>query len=202
MDILTAQIEQTIVNQSDREFTQLSSHSATALIELVAINNRLDVLPCSWKIDVLKELLHRYIGNIVSAVPSLGTTGAGVVLRQRERKRINLMFPVFDRTMQIPTARLQIRFRIEKLFHLKAGDLIFTRPFVSRFFTYLHKPAFAVAAMFSRIEAALAPNDCFHQHRVEMMFNRDDANDAIVLLKPRRAHPFVKRVNRIPRSHG
>src|SRR5947207_9523719 len=111
------------------------------------------------------------------------------------------MFPVFDRAMQIPTARFQVRFRIEKLFHLKTGDLIFTRPFVSRFFAYLHKPAFSVAAMFSRIKAALAPNDRFHQHGIEMMFNRDAANQSIVLLKPRRTHPFVERVNRIPRSH-
>src|SRR5205814_4817684 len=173
----------------------------TALIELVAIDNRLDVFPCSGKIDVLEELFHRYIGDTVSAAPALSATGAGVVLRQCERKRIGLMLPMFDGTMQIPTARLQVRFRIEKLFHLKAGDLIFTRPFVSRFFAYLHKPAFSVAAMFSRIEAALAPNDRFHQHGIEMMFNCDAANQSIVLLKPRRTHPFVERVNRIPRSH-
>jgi hypothetical protein len=48
----------TIVNKSDREFAQLSSHPATALIELVAIYNRLDVLPRSGKIDVLEEFLH------------------------------------------------------------------------------------------------------------------------------------------------
>src|SRR5439155_525287 len=49
------------------------------------------------------------------------------------------MFPVFDRTMQIPTARLQVGFRIEKLLHVEIVDLVFARPFVSRFFTYLHK---------------------------------------------------------------
>ena len=51
--------------------------------------------------------------------------------------------------------------------------------------------------MFSRIEAALTPNDRFHKHRIEMMFGCDNANQAIVLMKPRRAHPFVKRVDRI-----
>src|SRR6266540_440557 len=201
MRIFTAQLEKRTANKSDRESAQLSSHPATALIELVAIDYRLDVLARSGKIDVLKKLLHWYIGDIVSAAPSLGATGDGVVLRQRKRERIGLMFPVFDCTMQIPTARLQVRFRIEKLFHLKAGDLIFTRPFISRFFTYLHKPAFAVAAMFSRIEAALAPNDGFHQHGIKVMFNRDAANQRIILLKPRRTHPFVERVNRISRSH-
>jgi hypothetical protein len=65
----------------------------------------------------------------------------------------------------------------------------------------LHKPAFSVAAMFSRIEATLAPNHRFHQHGIEVMFERDAANQGIALLKPRRAHPFVERVNRIPRSH-
>ena len=112
------------------------------------------------------------------------------------------MFPVFDRAMQIPTARFQVRFRIEKLFHLKAGDLIFARPFVSRFFSYLHEAAFSMAAMFSRIEAALAPNDRFDQHGIEMMFYRDAANQGIILLKPSRAHPFVKCINRISRPHA
>jgi len=51
--------------------------------------------------------------------------------------------------------------------------------------------------MFSWIETALTPNDRFYKHRVEMMFGCDNANEAIVLMKPRRAHPFVKRVDRI-----
>src|SRR5438105_10951019 len=132
MRIFTAQVEKQSANRSGRESTGLSSHLATALIELVPIDNRLDVLPRSGKIDVLEELLHRYIGNVVSTAPSLGATGAGVVLRQRERKRINLMFPVFDRTMQIPTARLQVGFRIEKLFHLKARSEEHTSELQSR----------------------------------------------------------------------
>ena len=35
-----------------------------------------------------------------------------------------------------------------------------------------------------------------------MMFYRDPANQGIILLKPRRAHPFVKRINRISRPHA
>src|SRR5262249_52658465 len=201
-ELLPHKIEKPTATKSDRTSTQLPSHPATALIELVAIDNRLDVLARSGKIDVLKKLLHWYISCIVSAAPSPGPTGAGVVFRQRERKRIGLMFPVFDRAMQIPSACLQIRFRIEKLLHLKAGDLIFTCPFIGRFFAHLHKAAFSMAAMFSRIEAALAPNDRFHQHGIKMMSNRDATNQSIILLEPRRTHPFVKCINRISRPHA
>ena len=35
-----------------------------------------------------------------------------------------------------------------------------------------------------------------------MMFGRDGANQAIVLMKPRRTHPFIKRVDRIARSNS
>src|SRR4029077_9623365 len=64
---------------------------------------------------------------------------------------------------------------------------------------YLHEPALPVAAIFVRIEPALTPNDRFHEHGIELMFDRDDANEAVVPLKSRRAHPFVNRVNWVPR---
>src|SRR5216117_2037624 len=175
------------------------SHSPAALIELVAIDNRLDVLARSGKIDVLQELFHRYIGNIVTAAPSLGATGAGVVLCQGERNRIGLKLPVFDRAMQIPRACLQVYLRIEELVGREIGDLIFASPFVGRFFGYLHEPTLPATAMLFRIEPALTPNDSFHEHGIELMFDRDDANEAVVSLKSRRAHPFVNRVNRVAR---
>src|SRR6267378_587693 len=104
--------------------------------------------------------------------------------------------------MQIPCASLKIRFWIKKLLHLEIVGSICMRPFVSRFLAHLHESALSVAAMFSWIEAALTPDDCFHQHRIKMMFGCDGANKAIVLMKPCRTHPFVKRVDRIARSHG
>src|SRR5206468_1307405 len=72
---------------------------------------------------------------------------------------------------------------------------------VGRSFAHLHEPALAMAAMFFRIEPALTPDDRFHQHGIQLMFGGNGANQAIVLLKSRRAHPFVKRINRIPRYH-
>ena len=50
-----------------------------------------------------------------------------------------------------------------------------------------------------QIEPAFTPNDGFHQHRIKLVFQRDGPDEAIVLLKPSRTHPFVNRVNRIPR---
>ena len=82
---------------------------------------------------------------------------------------------------------------------MEIGDLIFASPFVGRFLGYLHEPALPVAAIFVRIEPALTPDDRFHEHGIELMFDRDDANEAVVSLKSRRAHPFVNRVNRVPR---
>ena len=99
--------------------------------------------------------------------------------------------------MQIPCASLKIRFRIKKALHLEIVDFICMRPFVRCFFAHLHESALSVTAIFSWIEAALTPDDCFHQHRVKMMFGRDGANQAIILMKPCRAHPFVKRVDRV-----
>src|SRR6266576_6158881 len=102
--------------------------------------------------------------------------------------------------MQIPCASLQIGFRVKKLVHLETGNLVFTCPFAGRFFAHLHESPLFVGPMFSRVEAALTPNDRFHKHWVEMMFGCNNANHAIVLMKPRRTHPFVERVDRIARS--
>src|SRR5436305_15216707 len=104
--------------------------------------------------------------------------------------------------MQIPCASLKIRFGIKKSLHLKVVDFAFMRPLVGRFFAHLHESTLSVAAMFSWIEAALPPHDCFHQHRIKMMFGCDGANQAIVLMKPCRTHPFVKCVDWIAGSHG
>jgi len=64
----------------------------------------------------------------------------------------------------------------------------------------LHQAAFTVAAVLSWIKPALTPHDCFHQHGIDLMFERDCSNETIVLLKPRRTHPFKQRVNRITRD--
>ena len=97
--------------------------------------------------------------------------------------------------MQIPCASLKIRFGIKKSLHLKTVDFTFMSPLVGGFFAHLHESALSVAAMFSWIEAALTPHDCFHEHRIKMMFGCDGTNQAIVLMKPCRAHPFVKCVD-------
>src|SRR5215470_9358324 len=97
--------------------------------------------------------------------------------------------------MQVPCASLKIGFRIKKLLHFEIVDFIFTCPLLGRFLAHLHESALSVAAVFSRIEAALAPHDCFYQHRIEMMFGRYGANQAIVLMKSRRTHPLVECVD-------
>jgi hypothetical protein len=40
-----------------------SSHPATTLIKLVAVDDRLDVLSCSGKIDVLAQFCFANVGN-------------------------------------------------------------------------------------------------------------------------------------------
>src|SRR5213593_963026 len=94
------------------------------------------------------------------------------------------MFPVFQRATQIPRAGLKIGFWIEKLIGTKVVDFLFARPL-------------AGGTMFSRIKPALPPHHRLHQHWVEMMLQRDGANQRIVLMKPGRTHPFVKCINRI-----
>src|SRR5207247_3167886 len=96
---------------------------------------------------------------------------------------------------QIPRPRLESCSWIEKLLDVEVGDLIFTRPLICRLFPDLHQPAFPSAAVFPWIEPALPPNHRLHQHRIEMMLQRDGANEAIVLMKPGWAHPFVERVD-------
>src|SRR5947207_5538802 len=85
---------------------------------------------------------------------------------------------------------------------MEIGDPVFTRPFVSCFFGYLHEAALSPSPVLSRIKPALTPNDRFHHHRIQLMFDCDRAYEAIVLLKPRRAHRFVNRVKRIPGHEG
>src|SRR5204862_4044749 len=82
------------------------------------------------------------------------------------------------------------------------GDLGFARPFVGRFFAYLHESALSGSAVLFWIKPALTPNDRLHEHRIEMMRYRDRANQLIIPLKTRRAHPFVKCVDWVARSDG
>src|SRR5207244_12703654 len=63
--------------------------------------------------------------------------------------------------------------------------------------SYISPPALSCATMFSHTNPALPPHHRLHQHWVEMMLQRDGANQRIVLMKPGRTHPFVKCINRI-----
>ena len=126
--------------------------------------------------------------------------GPGIVFGKRERHRVGLRFPVFEGAAQIPRPGFQICFRIEQLLNTEIVDLIFVRPFIGRFLAHLHEAALSGAAVFFGIKAAFAPNDCFHQHRIEMMFHRHQTNQVIVFFKTGRAHPFVERVDGVARS--
>src|SRR5580765_2359094 len=165
MGILTAQGE-----KRNRYSSFCPSHPAATLIEFVAVDNRLDVSTRCGEIDLLKELAFRYLGNAVSTAPTLGTTGAGVVLSQSERSWIGLMAPVSHGAMQIPAASFQICLWFEKLIRIETGDLVFARPLVCRHFAYLHQAALSMSATLFRIEPALTPDDGFRQHRIQMMF--------------------------------
>jgi hypothetical protein len=165
MGILTAQGE-----KRNRYSSFCPSHPAATLIEFVAVDDRLDVSTRCGKIDLLKKLAFRYLGNGVSTAPALGTTGAGVVLRQSEWSWIGLMVPVRHGAMQIPRAGLQSCLWLEKLIGIETGDLVFARPLVGRSFGDLHQAALSMAALLFWIEPALTPDDGFHQHRIQMMF--------------------------------
>src|SRR5439155_1693975 len=58
---------------------------------------------------------------------------------------------------------------------MEIGDPVFTRPFVSCFFGYLHEAALSPSPVLSRIKPALTPNDRFHHHRIQVMFDCDRA---------------------------
>src|SRR5262249_45846124 len=161
----------------------------------------LDVSTRCGEIDVLKKLALRYVRDAVPAAPTLGATGAGVVLGQSEWNWIGLMVPMFHRAMQIPCARLQICLWFEKLIQIETGDLIFPRPFVGRSFAHLHQPTLSMAPVFFWIESALTPNDGFHHHRIQMMFQCNAANEPVIPMKSGRAHPFIECVKRVPRFH-
>jgi hypothetical protein len=80
--------------------------------------------------------------------PTPGTSGAGVVFRQRERSWIGLMVPMFHGSMQIPGARLQICLWVEKLIRVETADLIFAHPLISRYFGHLHQAALSMSTAF------------------------------------------------------
>src|SRR5207253_11337186 len=97
-------------------------------------------------------------------------------IRRGKGGGIRLRLPAFKGAMQIPCASLKIRFGIKKSLHLKTVDFTFMSPLVGGFFAHLHESALSVAAMFSWIEAALTPHDCFHENRITRMFGCAGAN--------------------------
>ena len=140
---------------------------------------------------------------LVSSPPAQRRARLAPALYSASAKGIGfgLVLPMLDRPAQIPGAGLQIRFRIEQFFRAKIFHFRLSRPFRRGFFAHLHQAAFTRSAEFLRVESALPPDDRFHQHRVELMLGRDRTNERVVLLKTRRADPFVERVERIARAH-
>jgi len=116
----------------------------------------------------------------------------------RERKRMRTHVSNARRRVEIPRACLQICPRIEKLVDMELL-ILFRAPFVSCFFGYLHE-----AALLHDSHTSLGSNRLSRQRPLSPASDPGDvqvhrANERIVLLKPRRAHPFVKRVKTDPR---
>ena len=59
-----------------------------------------------------------------------------------------------------------------------------------------------MGAVLLRVEPALAPNQRFHQHGIEMPLGRDRADKLVVVSKARRAHPFESGVERVAGAKG
>ena len=96
--------------------------------------------------------------------------------------------------LQIPRTGLKICLWVEELVDLEVVDLVFTRPFIRGFLTDLHQAALAHGSVFLTIKPALAPDDSFDQHWIELMLGRDRQNEFVVLLKSSRTDPFIKTV--------
>src|SRR5437588_2660703 len=146
-----------------------ASHLSTTRVESIAVDDWLDIPSRGGEVDLFKKLALRYLRDTAAATPTLGATGSGIVLRQGKRNGVRLMLPVLHRTTQIPGTRFQIRFWLEKLVRIEARDLCFSRPFVGRPFAHLHQPTLSMRAALFWVEPAFTPDDCFHQHRIEMM---------------------------------
>src|SRR6476469_6377861 len=157
MAILTAQVEKRDAPGSHNFARCFSSHPPSALIEFVAVDNRLDVSARCGEIDLLQKLPFRYLGFAVSTAPAARTSGTGVVFRQSKRSWVGLMIPVFHGAMQIPGACLQICLWFEKLIRIETGDLIFARPLVGRYFAHLHQAALSMRATLFWLAQALPP---------------------------------------------
>jgi hypothetical protein len=69
---------------------------------------------------------------------------------------------------------------------VKIYGLTFPCPFSGGPLADLHEAAFAGAADLPRIKTALAPDDRFHKHRIELVLGGDRANEIIELMKTRR----------------
>jgi len=117
---------------------------------------------CFTGMSVVLPPLHRS-ARLAPALYSASAKGVGSdCAAQRSKARCKY---------QVPASRLV--FGVKKLVHLESGDLVFACPFAGRFFAHLHESPLSVGPMFSRVEAALAPNNRFYKHRVEMMFGCD-----------------------------
>src|SRR5207249_3217826 len=101
-----------------------------------------------------------------------------------------------------PGAGLKLRLRVEQIVCVKIYNLRFPCPFSRRPLAYLHQAALAGAADFPRIKTALAPDDRFHQHRIELVLGRDRANEIIELMKTRRTNPLVSGVDDVTGAQG
>src|SRR6188508_1100278 len=129
-------------------------HSPAAFVELVARDDRLDVLARSGEIDVLKERSRGYRLGVIATGPAQGAARARIVLGEGKWHRIRLVLPMLDRAAAIPGPRFEVCLRIEQFLDAKIVDLRLLRPFPRGFFTHLHEPAFARCAELLAVKPA------------------------------------------------
>jgi hypothetical protein len=71
------------------------SHPPTALVEFVAVDNRLDVSTSSGEMVFLKKLTFWCLGDVIATASTVDTTGAGIALDESKKERISVPHRVF-----------------------------------------------------------------------------------------------------------
>jgi hypothetical protein len=130
----------------------------------------LNIFARTGEIDVADKLAGR---DSTGSNPALNAARSGVVFGKREGQGLGFVLPMVEGASQIPRTGLKICLWIEELVDLEVVDLVFVRPFIRGFLADLHQSALAGGSIFLTIKPALAPDNSFDQHWIELVLGRD-----------------------------
>ena len=169
------------------------SEVALALVEVVALEDDVHVVAGAGEGDAVAEIAGGDGGALVGvADPFVHAALAGVVFGEGEGDGVVLGGVALEGFLEVPCAGLDVDLGGEEVGGDEGGAFVLAGPVSGGGLHDLHEAAFAVLADFIGAEAALAPDDGFDEHGIDVVFLADVEDEGVVTVITGEVKDFLK----------